>query len=88
MKVQTKKVYCIPKDAAKFKKKLDLNKLQPEDDEAAALYAKRFKTSAKHHDMQQMLTGWEEKALHERYPSRIKEAQMLIGKQTNGLIKS
>lgn len=44
----TKKLYSIPREAAKFKKELDLEELQPEDGEAAAQYAKRIKTGVKH----------------------------------------
>ena len=43
-----KKLYSIPREAAKFKKELDLKELQPEDDEAAAQYAKRIMTGIKH----------------------------------------
>lgn len=43
-----KKLYSMPKEAAKFKKELDLKELQPEDDEASAQYAKRIKTGVKH----------------------------------------
>lgn len=51
-----KKLYSILKEASKFKKELDLKELQPEDDETAALYAKRIKTGAKHQGLQQMQT--------------------------------
>lgn len=43
-----KKLYSMPKEAAKFKKELDLRELQPEDDEASAQNAKRIKTGVKH----------------------------------------
>lgn len=47
-----KKLYSIIKEASNFKKELDLKELQPEDDETAALYAKRIKTGAKHQGLQ------------------------------------
>ena len=40
------------------------------------LYAKKIKTAAKHLGLQQMQTRWEEKALHGRYLSQIKEADV------------
>ena len=40
------------------------------------LYAKKIKTASKHLGLQQMQTRWEEKALHGRYLSQIKEADV------------
>ena len=50
--------------------------MQPECDEAAALYAKIIKTGGKYRGLKQIQTRWEEKPLHGRYPSWIKEADV------------
>lgn len=44
--------HSIPKEAVKFKKELDLKKLQPEGEETAD--TKRIKKGAKHQGLQQM----------------------------------
>ena len=80
----SKRLYSIPKEAAKFKKELDLKELQLEDDEAGAQYAKRIKTG-KTPGLQQTQNRWE-KALHGRYPAWIKEADVDT-KATNQWLK-
>ena len=51
-----KKLYYIPKEAAKFKKELDLKELPIEGHKTVVLYAKKIKTAAKHLALQQMQT--------------------------------
>ena len=46
--------YSIPKEVVKFKKELDLKKLQPEGDSEETADTKRIKKGAKHQGLQQM----------------------------------
>lgn len=82
-----KKLYYIPKEAARFKKELDLKEMLPEGNETTVVYAKRIKTAAKYQGLQQMQTRLEEKALHGKYPQGIKDADVDM-KTTNQWLKS
>ena len=81
-----KKLYPIQREAEKYKQELDLQETSPTCDERAVLQAKKIKATAKHQGQQQLQKRWEEKAMHGRYPLRIREADLDL-KLTNQWIK-
>ena len=52
------------------------NNNNPVEDEANTTYARRTKAKAKHQGRQQLRSKWESKALHGKYPQRVKQADM------------
>ena len=71
-----KKLFSIKKEAAKFKQELNLPEITPTENEATTKYARRVKVKAKQHGQLQMHKTWEEKAMHGKYPKRIKDADV------------
>ena len=84
---EKKKLYSITREAEKYKHELDLQETPRRDDETAILHAKKIKAKAKHQGQKQLQKRWEEKPMHGRYPSRIREADVDI-KLTNQWLKS
>ncbi len=68
-----KTIYSIFKEAAKYKKELDIPEIIPKENEANTNYAKRVKLSAKDLGLQQLQKTWEDKVMHGRYPKRLKD---------------
>ena len=50
--------------------------LESADNESATAYAKRAKTNAKQQAQVKISQKWEEKSLHGKYPTRVKEADI------------
>ncbi|XP_078348127.1 uncharacterized protein LOC144633190 isoform X1 [Oculina patagonica] len=82
-----KKLYSIQKQAEQFKQELDLQIPDKQADETTTKYAKRTKQMARNKTQEKLTKQWEDKALHGRYPKRIKEADVDHHK-TNQWLKS
>ena len=74
------------KGLKKYRDELDLRETSPADDEAAVLQAKKIKATTKRQGQEQLQKRWEEKAMHGRYPLRIREADVDM-KLTNQWLK-
>ena len=82
-----KKLYSIQRQAEQFKQELDLTIPDKRADETTIKYAKRTKQMARNKTQEKLTKQWEDKALHGRYPKRIKEADVDHHK-TNQWLKS
>ena len=56
-----------------FNQELGVPPITPAEDEANTKYACRIKAKAKHHGQEQLKSKWESKALHGKYPKRVKQ---------------
>ena len=82
-----KKLYSIQRQAEQFKQELDLTIPDKRADETTIKFAKRTKQMARNKTQEKLTKQWEDKALHGRYPKRIKEADVDHHK-TNQWLKS
>ena len=82
-----KKLYSIQRQAEQFKQELDLTIPDKQADETTTKYAKRTKQMARNKTQEKLTKQWEDKALHGRYPKRIKEVDVEHHK-TNQWLKS
>ena len=71
-----KSLYSIIRQSMKFSRELAVPTIPPGEDEAHTTYALRTKAKAKHQGRQQLRSKWESKALHGKYPQRVKQAGM------------
>jgi len=86
-----KKLYSIQKEAERFSQELDLSDLPKSADERARKYAQIVKQKARQQAREQHSTlyMWEEKALHRKYPTRTKQADVYVDHhKTNQWLKS
>ena len=83
-----KKLYSIQTQAEQFNQKLDLTIPDKRADQAAIKYAKRTKQMARNKTQEKLTKQWEDKALHGRYPKRIKEADVVHHKTKQWLKSS
>ena len=60
----------------KFSRELGVPAIPPAEDEENTTYARRTKAKAKHQGRQQLRSKWESKALHGKYPQRVKQADV------------
>ena len=60
----------------KFSRELGVTAIPPAADEANTTYALRAKAKAKHQGRQRLRSKWELKALHGKYPQRMKQAEV------------
>ena len=60
----------------KFSRELGVPAIPPTEDEANTTYARITKAKAKHQGRQQPRSKWESKALHGKYPQRVKQADV------------
>ena len=79
-----KKLYSIQEQ---FKQELDLTIPDKQAEETTTKYAKRTKQMARNKTQEKLTKQWENKALHGRFPKRIKEADVDHHK-TNQWLKS
>ena len=82
-----KKLYSIQRQAEQFKHELDLTIPDKQAEETTTKYAKRTKQMARNKTQEKLTKQWEDKALHGKYPKRIKEADVDHHK-TNQWLKS
>ena len=73
--------------AEQFKQELDLTIPDKRADETTIKYAKRTKQMARNKTQEKLTKQWEDKALHGRYPKRIKEADVDPDHKTNQWLK-
>ena len=73
--------------AEQFKQELDLTIPDKQAEETTTKYAKKTKQMARNKTQEKLAKQWEDKALHGRYPKRIKEADVDHHK-TNQWLKS
>ena len=55
---------------------LEVPAIPPEENEASTTYARKLKDKARHQGRQQLRSKWESKALHGKYPQRVKQADV------------
>ena len=60
----------------KFSRELGVPAIPPAEDEANTTYARRTKAKAKRQGRQQLRSKWASKALHGKYPQRVKQADV------------
>ena len=61
----------------KFSRELGVSAIPPAENEANTTYARRtVKAKAKHQSRQQLRSKWESKALHGKYPLRVRQADV------------
>ena len=69
---------CTPSAVSpmKFSRELGVPAIPPAEDEANTTYARRTKAKVKHQGRPQLRSMWESKALHGKYPQRMKQADV------------
>ena len=71
-----KSLYSISRYSVKFSRELGVPAKPPAEDEANTTYARRTKVKTKYQGRQQLRSEWESKALHGKYPQRVKQADV------------
>ena len=71
-----KSLYSISRQSVKFSRELGVPVIPPAEDEANTTYARRTKAKARHQGCQQLRSKWESKALHGKYPQRVKQTNV------------
>ena len=72
-----KSSYSISRQSMKFSRELGVSAIPPAENEANTTYARRtVKAKAKHQGRQQLRSEWESKALHGKYPLRVRQADV------------
>ena len=69
-------MYSIQRREEQFKQELDLTMPDKQAEETTTKYAKRTKQMARNKIQEKLTKQREDKALHGRYPKRIKEADV------------
>ena len=82
-----KKIFFIQQEAKKFTQNVNLPNLDKRAHEPTAKFAKRAKQKACHQAQDFLEKQWEDKALHGKYPKRVKDADS-ESHQTNQWLKS
>ena len=81
------KLFSTQKEAKKFTQQLNLPNLDIKAHEQTTKFAKKAKQKALHQDQDFPEKMWEDKALHGKYPKRIKDTDVHFHK-TNQWLKS
>ena len=71
-----KPLSSISRQSMKFSRELGVPVMPPAEDGANNSYARRTKAKAKHQGCQQLRSKWVSKALHGKYPQRVKQAKV------------
>ena len=71
-----KSLYSISRQSMKFSRKLGVPAIPPAENVANTTHARRTKAKAKHQGRQQLRSKLESKALHGKYPQRVKQADV------------
>ena len=71
-----KSLYFISRQSMRFSRGLGVPAIPPAEDEANTTYARITKAKAKHQGCQQLRSTWKSKALHGKYPQRVKQADV------------
>ena len=71
-----KKLYSIQKEAEKFRREFEVSNLDRAANKRVTKFARRVKQMVKEQAKDIEVKQWEEKELHERYPKRIREADV------------
>ena len=75
-----KSLYSISRQSMKFSREMGVPVIPPAEDEANTTYACGRKAKAKHQGCQQLRSKWVSKALHGKYPQRVKQAKVVHDK--------
>ena len=69
-------LYSISRQSTKFSRELEMPAISSAENETCTTYARKTKAKAKHQGRQQLRSKWESKALHGKYPQRVKQADV------------
>ena len=69
-------LYSISRQSMTISRELEVPAIPPAEDEASTIYARKTKAKAKHQGCQQVMSKWESKALHSKYPQWVKQADV------------
>ena len=69
-------LYSISRQSLRISRELEVPAIPPAEDEASTTYARKTKAKAKHQGCQQLMSKWESKALHSKYPQWVKQADV------------
>ena len=69
-------LYSISRQSTKFSRELEMPAIPSAENETCTTYARKTKAKAKHQGRQQLRSKWESKALHGKYPQRVKQADV------------
>ena len=79
-----KPLSSISRQSMKFSWELEVPVMPAAEDGANNSYARRTKAKAKHQGCQQLRSKWVSKALHGKYPQRMKQAKVDHTRPTDG----